>query len=90
MSQRQRKLDAVDEALARLRLVARVAARLRGQCHRLEEHGLADTALMVREHLDDLDTAVTEVDEKIAQLVAVSEPGLDDTVPIGLRPPRRP
>ena len=88
MSQRQRKVLATDKALDRLRLVDRLGQRLRGQVHRLEEHGLDDTALMIREHLEELHRAVTGMDEAVAQLVAVTEPGLDDTVPIGLRPPR--
>lgn len=90
MSQQERKVAELDEALARLRLVTRTGARLLGQCHRLEQHGLGDAAKLIREHLDDLGRAVAACDEKVAQLVAVSEPGLDDTVPIGLRPPRRP
>ncbi len=73
-------------AMARLRLVQRQAQTLRGQAHRLRSHGLEEAADLFDQHVVDLTKSTNAMDEALAQLLAVIEPGMDDTIPNGLTP----
>jgi len=89
MRTKDKKVAALDKALDRLRLLSRLdGARLKGQAHRVASHGMEEAAGIIGQHVADLDQCARELDEAIAQLLAVVDPSQDDTVPIGLRSTR--
>ena len=90
MNPRERRLlDQIDKHRQQLvQLSAVDVPRLRGQAERLRGEGLDATAKEIDAHAERLQTLARALDVDSMQLLALTDPHLDDTVPVGIE--RRP
>ncbi len=86
----RRLLDQIDKHSQQLVQLSRVdLPRLRGQAERLREEGLDTVAKEIDVHADRLQTLAQALDVDSMQLLALTDPHLDDTVPVVMARRRR-
>lgn len=85
MTRQQRLLEQIERHSQALVQLSRVdLPRLRGQADKLRNEGLDPIAAEIEQHADRLETLARALDVDSMQLIALTDPHLDQTIPRGI------